>query len=382
MNIVVATDKFKGSLGSIAACNAIEKGLLHAAANFHIQKLPLSDGGDGLIEVVSQYRITKKIIVSVAGPLFWPVEAAYLVSEDGRTAFIEMAQASGLALLKPTEYDPLHTTTFGTGQLIKEAIQQGVSKIILGIGGSATNDGGTGMAAALGYRFLDAAGNELQPVGENLERICTIDAAAKTDLKNVVIEAATDVTNLLTGDAGAAKIYGAQKGATPAVIQQLENGMQHFAALAKKQRGIDATTIKGGGAAGGLGAGCVLFLNAKLISGVQLLLQYSNAEKFIAKANLVITGEGRLDAQTAQGKAVSGVVALSKKYGKPVVALCGAVDVDLKHVYESGLTAAFSIVPGPTTLEAAMQQTEKLLEDAAFNVGNFFKSACRFTKDR
>jgi glycerate kinase len=374
MKIVIAADKFKGSLGSVAVCNAIERGLLQASADFEITKLPLSDGGDGLIASLATYINAKKIFVTVHDPLFRSVEASYLLSDDGRTAFIEMAQASGLMLLQPQEYNPLRTSTLGTGGLIADAMQHGVSNIILGIGGSATNDCGTGMAVALGYRFLDEAGQPLQPIGENLIRIQTIDDTDKLPMDNITIEVACDVTAYLTGDAGAARLYAPQKGATPEMVERLERGVQHFALVVKQQLDVAITEIQGGGAAGGMGAGCVAFLGAKLIRGAALLLQYSGAENHIREADLIITGEGKLDVQSLQGKVVQGVAALGTKWNKPVFALCGSLDVDLILTQAAGLTAAFSIIPKPMTLEDAMAQSEALLTAAACNLGNFFKT--------
>lgn len=378
MKIVIAADKFKGSLNAFEVCNCIEKGLLQASPGYEITKLPLSDGGDGLAGVLAHYTAARKSFVTVYDPLFRRIQAHYLLSEDGRTAFVEMAQASGLLLLKPEEYNPLCTTTLGTGELIKDAIQHGVSKIILGIGGSATNDCGTGMAVALGYRFLDGNGNALKPVGENLIRIQTIDTSRKQPMEDVTIEVACDVAAYLTGEGGAAKIYAPQKGATPQMVETLEKGAQHFATIVKQQLNIDITALKGGGAAGGMGAGCMLFLNAKPGSGVQLLLQYSNAEKYIKESDLIITGEGKLDEQSLQGKVVHGVAALAMKWGKPVVALCGTIDAAMEQFQKAGLSAAFSIIDKPMTLEDAMAQSEPLLTKAAFNLGNFFKTSYHF----
>jgi glycerate kinase len=375
MNIVIATDKFKGSLSSFAVCDAIEKGLLQASTSFRITKLPLADGGDGLMDVIGYYTEATSNRVAVSDPLFRPVEAQYLLSEDGQTAFIEMAQASGLMRLQPAEYNPMHTSTYGTGELIKAAVRHGVTKIILGIGGSATNDGGIGMAAALGYRFLDEKGGELKPVGENLASIAQIDSSEKLNFKNVTVEVACDVENYFTGAEGATIVYGPQKGATPAIVAALEKGMIHFAQVVKNTFDINLQVINGGGAAGGIGAGCVAFLNARLIRGVELLLELSKAEQFIQEADLVLTGEGTLDVQTLQGKVVQGVVNLSTLYGKPVIALCGTVDVGIETLQRSGLAAAFSIINKPMDLPTAMAHAEPLLVQAAFNVGNFFKTS-------
>lgn len=375
MNIVIAADKFKGSLDSFQVCDAVEQGLMKASHRFAVTKLPLSDGGDGLTQVLAHYTKAVEQTATVCDPLFRPVSAPYLLSADGTTAFIEMAQASGLALLQPPEYNPLQTTTYGTGQLIAAALQHEVSKIVVGIGGSATNDGGIGMAAALGYRFLDANGRELKPVGGNLLQVEKIDASNKTPMSHAVFEVACDVTNLLTGAEGATRVYAPQKGATPQMVATLETGMQHFTSIVQRDFNIDLNTITGGGAAGGLGAGCVLFLGAVLRRGVELVLPYSNAETYISEADVVITGEGKLDVQSLHGKVVQGVVALSRKYNKPVVALCGAVDVDVHLLKEAGLTAAFSIINKPMSLNDAMTQAQPLLVETAYNLGNFFKTS-------
>jgi glycerate 2-kinase len=373
MKIVIAADKFKGSLDCFQVCDAIAAGLQQSMPGVHITKLPLSDGGEGLADVMAYYTGAEKINVTVSDPLFRPVQAQFLLSADGKTAIIEMAQASGLLLLHPQEYNPLQTTTYGTGQLIKAALQQGVSKIILGIGGSATNDCGIGMAAALGYAFLDANGQALKPVGENLGHIQTIDTSNKINLDGVSIEVACDVTNYLTGEAGAAKIYAPQKGASPEMVEALEKGILHFAALVKQQLGVDLNALKGGGAAGGMGAGSVLFLNAAMRSGVQLLLHYSHAEKHIKAADLVITGEGKLDVQSLQGKVVHGVAESAKMYIKPVIALCGTLDISVDVLNRSGIAAAFSILQKPMSLEEAMESAECLLVQSACNLGNVLK---------
>lgn len=374
MNIVIAADKFKGSLDSFQVCDAVARGLQQASPKFNITKLPLSDGGDGLAGVMAFYTGAKKVFTTVCDPLFRPVPAHYLLSADGSTAIIEMAQASGLLLLQPPEYNPLGTTTYGTGELIRAALRQGVSKIILGIGGSATNDCGIGMAAALGYRFLDAQGQVLKPVGESLAAIQTIDESDRIAFSAVSFEVACDVTNYLTGERGAAATYAPQKGATPQMVEQLEAGALHFAAVVKQQFGVDLNSMESGGAAGGMGAGCALFLDATLRRGVELVLYHSGAERHIKAADMVITGEGKIDAQSLQGKVVHGVAALCKKANKPLLALCGTLDVSIETLHAVGVTAAFSILPKPMLLEEALAQAEPLLEQAAFNLGNFFKT--------
>ncbi len=369
MNILIAIDKFKNSLNSFEVAEAIRKGFLQASSNFSVAALPLSDGGDGLTDAIAYYTNASKHTLTVADPLFRSIEASYLLSADGKTAFIEMAKASGLLLLQPSEYNCMITSTYGTGQLIKAALLQKVDKIILGIGGSATNDCGIGMATALGYRFLDKEGKELQPIGANLIHIHTIDSSNKLAKGKIEIKVACDVTNYLTGEEGAAKVYAPQKGANPDMVAQLEAGALHFAEVVKKDLGIDISTIEGGGAAGGMGAGCVAFLDAALVKGIDLVLEISKAEDHIQKADCIITGEGKIDSQTLSGKLVAGVAELAKKHNKPVIAVCGNLDVDKESLHHIGITAAFSIINKPMPLEEAYIRAAELLTETSFNIG-------------
>ena len=369
MKILIAPDKFKHSLSSFEVCAAIIEGLSAASDSFTFTTLPLADGGDGLSEIISHYTSAKKQTVRAFDPLFREIETSFLVSEDGETVFIEMAKASGLQLLQPSEYNPMLTSTYGTGQLIKEAINRKARNIILGIGGSATNDAGIGMAAALGYRFFDEHGNELKPVGENLIRICSIDTSAAINTGNIRIEVACDVSNPLTGENGAAAIYAPQKGAGPEIVIQLEKGMIHFAEILKHQLGKDINAIEGAGAAGGLGAGCIAFLNAKLISGIELALQYSEAEKHIINADVVITGEGKIDEQTLSGKVLSGLAKLCLRHKKPLIALCGTLDLTEEQLKQSGITSAFSILNRPMPLSEAYKDAHKMLSETSMNIG-------------
>lgn len=373
MRVVIATDKFKHSLTSFEVCNAIEQGLKKASPDFQITKLPLSDGGDGLAEVLSHYGHFEAIKATVHDPLWRPVEATYLFSKKEQTAFVEMAQASGLHLLKASEYNPTLTTTFGTGELIKAALERGAEKIIIGIGGSATNDCGIGMAAALGWRFLDEEGKELKAIGENLFRISTIDASQKNSLQNVQVQVACDVSNPLTGSEGATKVYGPQKGATPSMVESLEKGMQHFADVVKKKIDLDIASMKSGGAAGGMGAGCVAFLKATILGGADLVLQYSNAVQHMQSGDLVITGEGKIDDQTWNGKLVHAVTKLCMQHNKSVIAFCGTLDTNPEVLKQNGLTAAFSVLNAPLSLEHAMKNAFSLLVDSAYNVGCLLK---------
>ena len=339
MNVIIAPDKFKHSLSSLEACKSIHEGLNNVVSSLHTSFLPMADGGDGLLDVLSFYTSARKLEVEVSNPLSAKINASYLISEDGETAFIEMAKASGLMLLKPKEYNPEQTSTFGTGELIKHAINNGVKKIILGIGGSATNDAGIGMAAALGFRFLDKNHKELSPIGKNLGEITYIEPPKSDTLNNIIFELACDVRNPLTGENGASKVYAAQKGANSLMIERLERGMLHFAELVKETFGKDISQIPGTGAAGGLGAGCLVFLNATLKSGIGLVFEYSKAEVHISNADLVISGEGKLDEQSLQGKVVSGLAGLCKKYDKPLIVFCGKLELSEAQLKDSGITA-------------------------------------------
>jgi glycerate kinase len=321
-----------------------------------------------LVDVLNHYSSFKRKSLTVSDPLGRPVEATYLVSEDGRKAFIEMASASGLHLLKPEELNCSVTSTYGTGELIKDAIESGANKIILGIGGSATNDCGIGMASALGYRFLDGKGTELKPIGDNLIRINSIDSSDLISSNHVAVQVACDVTNALTGAEGATQVYGPQKGATSEMVRKLEAGMISFAKVIERELGMDVSSLKGGGAAGGMGAGCVAFLNADLISGLDLVFQFSNIERHIAEADLVITGEGKIDTQTLQGKLIWGITELCLKYNKPVIAICGTLAIGPEDLKKLNLNSAFSILSGPMTLEEATKNAYNLVADTAFQI--------------
>lgn len=370
MYIVIASDKFKYALSSFEAANAIEKGLKKAIPRAHITKLPMADGGDGLLEAITHYAKAKLLQLTVKGPLFEDVKASWAISEDGKTAFIEMAKASGLQLLSPEQYKIMDASTYGTGQLITEAVKYGVKEIILGVGGSATNDGGIGMAAALGVRFLDKTRKELKPTGKNLINIAHIDSSNNIlNGKNITVKVASDVMNTICGKNGATYTYGPQKGATADDLQKLEAGMLHYVEMVQKELGIDLQSIKGGGAAGGIGAGSVAFLNAQIVKGIELVLEFSRAEDHIKQADLVITGEGKIDEQTLQGKVVAGIGQLCQKHNKKVVALCGALLTSPQELNQIGINAAFSIVNQPMAIEDALKQTSVLLEDTAFSIG-------------
>jgi glycerate kinase len=405
LQILIAPDKFKGSLNSFQVCDAIEKGLRQAERNrvlsgpsaagvgalsdavgtlsgatgdaFRIVKLPLADGGDGLLEVIRHYTHARTRYIRVRDPLSRTISSSWLLSADGNTAFIEMARASGLELLNPSEYDCMNSSTYGTGQLIGGAIRSGANEIVIGIGGSATNDGGIGMAAALGARFLDKEGKELPPAGGSLIRIAKIDLSQKPAWTGIRFRVASDVQNPLCGEQGASRMYAPQKGATPEMVERLEAGMLNYAALLKRDLGIDIAGRPGAGAAGGLGAGCMAFLDAELVRGVDLVLEYSGAEEQIRQAGIIITGEGKIDGQTLQGKLVAGIAALGRHYHKSVLAFCGQLAVAPEELKQMGIAAAWSIVDRPMTVEKAMRDAAILLEETACRLGELLLDPAR-----
>ena len=374
MKFVIAPDKYKGSLTAFEFCNAVEEGLNRAMEKVEIIKMPLADGGDGTIDVVKHYLKGDIVKVNVDDPLFRTVEAGYLLSQETRISYIEMAEASGLNLLKEDEKNCMLTTTLGTGELIADALQKGAKEIILGIGGSATNDGGMGMASALGFRFLDKDNAVLEPKGENLIHIKTIDSSQVNPLlKNVEVKVACDVTNPLYGKNGAAYIYAGQKGASNEDLEALDNGLRNYSKIVQRQFGIDVQQIEGAGAAGGMGAGSVVFLNAQLTSGIDLIKELADFDTNIKGADWIITGEGKLDDQTLSGKTISGVIKSAKNQNIPVAALCGSVNMSVETQKELGLTYAVSIVKGISDLEEAMASSYTNLVHAAFNFGRILK---------
>lgn len=363
---VIAPDKFKGALTGLEFCDAVETGLKQVLNEVEIIKSPLADGGDGTIEVVRYYLKAETVEVTVNDPLFRSIKASYLYSESSGTAYIEMAEASGLKVLKNDERNCIQTTTLGTGELIADAIKKGAKEIILGIGGSATNDAGMGMATALGFQFLDAQGEVLRPVGAELSQVATIDTSAVLpELKNVVVKVACDVTNPLYGQEGAARIYAPQKGASLKEVEQLDEGLRSFAGILQKQFNIDVQHIDGAGAAGGVGAAAVVFLNAELDSGITLVKELANFEEKITGADWIITGEGKLDEQTLSGKAVQGVLESAKKQKIPVAAFCGVIEVSKSTAEKLGLSYTVSVSRDMPNLEEALKRSYENVVKAA-----------------
>ncbi|GAB3499118.1 glycerate kinase [Spirosoma knui] len=374
MRILLAPDKFRGSLTAQSVAQAMAEGVRLADINAEVTLVPLADGGEGTAEILTQATDGNWHITLVNDPLGRPIEAGFGVSADGKTAFIEMALASGLQLLDPAERNPLLTSTYGTGQLIRHALTIGAEHIVLGIGGSATTDAGIGMAAALGWSFLDENGLELPPTGASLSRICQISPPVLPAQRPYSVSVACDVTAPLFGPSGAAYVYGPQKGATPEMVDQLDAGLQQFAHVINEQFGADVATIPGSGAAGGLGAGALSFLNATLRPGVDVVLEAVHFDQRAAHADLILTGEGKLDQQTLQGKLLKGVTDRSVAAGVPIVALCGTLELTPEEISSLGLTAAFSVLNRPERLDEAVLTAYSDVRQATFNVCRLFLS--------
>ncbi|MCI2229223.1 glycerate kinase [Polaribacter sp. MSW13] len=362
MKIVIAPDKFKNSLTGLEFCNTVENEILKKFPNTEILKLPLADGGDGTIEVVEYYLKGNVIEITVNNPFFEPIKATYLYSEISKTAFIEMAEASGVKLLETAQFDCKNATTLGTGEMIVDAINKGAKTIIIGIGGSATNDCGIGMAKALGYQFLDKNNKEVKPIGANLSKIKSINATnIHSKLIDVDFKIACDVTNPLYGKNGAASIYGAQKGATEEDIEMLDKGLQDFAKILNDVFSINVQSIEGAGAAGGMGIATKLFLNGTLEPGIELIKELANFDNLIEGADWIITGEGKLDYQTLSGKTIQGVLESAKKQQIKVAAFCGTIALPKEGLKAIGIDYGKDIISCSKDLEDAMSNSKKYL---------------------
>ena len=378
MKIVLAPNAFKGSLSAMAAAVAMEQGVRAAFPAAEVIKVPVADGGDGLTEVLIDALDGQARVVTVRGPLNEPVQATLCHVPALELVAVEMAVASGLALLTPQQRNPSLTTTYGTGELIRAALDLGVRHIVVGIGGSATNDGGVGMAAALGMRFLDVAGNPVAPVGGALGQIHRIDASGLDPrLARLRCEAICDVDNPLLGARGAAHVYGPQKGASPAQVEELDAGLAHLADVIAADLGLDVRDLPGAGAAGGLGAGLHAFLGAELRRGVDLVLDLVGLDAHLTGADLVITAEGQIDFQTAFGKAPAGVAQRARLQGIPCMAIAGGIGERITDLHHIGIDAVFSLCHGPMTLKQAMQGGASLLQAATEQVVRCLFSATR-----
>ncbi len=365
MKIIIAPDSFKGSLSAKEAADCIERGI-RRVVDCETVKIPMADGGEGTVEALAQTLGGELVTVKVNGPLFDKVEATYCVAD--KTAVIEMSAASGITLISKDKLDPTATSTYGTGELILDAIRRGCGKIILGIGGSATNDGGAGMAMALGARFLDKDGREVRPVGGELGRIESIDVSGMPkEIADTEFLVACDVENPLCGEKGASYVFGPQKGASEADVKLLDDALFHFADKIKQQLGVEVRELKGGGAAGGLGAGLYAFCGATLKKGFDIISNTVSLSERIEGADLVITGEGCTDYQTAFGKLPCGVANTAKAQGIPCILISGAIKGDISLLYDKGITAAFSTVTDGVPIDEAIKNAAPNLERAAEN---------------
>ncbi|EPK0739019.1 glycerate kinase [Klebsiella aerogenes] len=369
MKIVIAPDSYKESLSALDVATAIETGFREIYPHAEYVKVPVADGGEGTVEAMVAATQGHIVQVSVTGPLGEPVNAFYGLSGDMRCAYIEMAAASGLESVPPTRRNPLLTTSWGTGELIRHALDAGVSQIIIGIGGSATNDGGAGMAQALGAKLLSAGQQQIAPGGGALETLARIDLSELDPrLADCRIDVACDVTNPLTGPQGASAVFGPQKGATAAMIERLDRGLQHFAQIIDRDLDIDVLNLEGGGAAGGMGAALYAFCGANLRPGIEIVTDALGLADLVADADLVITGEGRIDSQTIHGKVPVGVAKVAKRFNVPVIGIAGSLTADVGAVHQHGLDAVFSVLYSVCTLEEALANAAANVRMTARNV--------------
>ena len=369
MSILIAPDSFKESLTAIEVAETIEKGILEVMPKMETSKFPFSDGGEGALAVLKQHIKGKMVKVHTFDPLFRPIQVSYFLFDQEPAAWIELSSTAGLALLKNRHRNPLNTSTYGVGIMIKDALEKGCKKIFLGVGGSATNDGGLGIYAALGGKILNKKGKELHPVGKNLHKIAHIkNEGWSMRLTDIDLIVAADVVNPLLGKKGATFVYGPQKGADPGDLALLEKGMRNWAQIISHQAGIDIGVLPGGGAAGGTGAGMAGLFQANIHSGFDILYQITNMEKKLNKCSLIITGEGKIDGQSKFGKLIYQLGSIGKKRNIPVVCIAGSYDGDLKELYENGITSVFSIVNQPMSLNTAISNAEKLLYQTTVNI--------------
>lgn len=369
MKILIAPGAFKHSLTAAAAADFIARGLRRSGMAAELVLLPIADGGNGTLDAYLAGG-GRRLSAASLDPLGRPARAAFGLLPDGTTAVIEMALASGLELLHPGELNPLLTTTYGTGLLLKAALDAGAKRVIIGLGGSATVDGGAGCLQALGVRLLNAYGQAIPPGGSGLTNLHTIDTAGLDPRwREVEVIIASDVDNPAVGGRGAAAVFGPQKGAGPHEVRILESGLRHFFTKVRDQLGVDVLDVPGGGAAGAFAAGLMAFLSGRIESGIDLILQHRQFDEHLRDSDLVVTGEGRLDEQTLGGKGPLGVARRAQAAGVPVVALVGGLDVDDAALRAAGLTAALPIVTAPMALDEALHRAPELLERAALRLG-------------
>lgn len=375
--IVLAPDSFKESMTAKEVCEAMERGIRKANSQIRCIHVPMADGGEGTMQSLVDATGGRVYSKEVVGPLGNNVVAEYGILGNGEIGVIEMASASGIHLVDSEKRNPLITTTFGTGQLIKACLDKGVKKLLIGIGGSATNDGGAGFIQALGGRLLDENGDDLSYGGGALAKLHTIDLSNLDErLKYVSVEVACDVNNPLCGKEGASYVFGPQKGATREMIEILDQNLSRYAEVIKEQLGKDVISKAGAGAAGGLGAGLMAFLDVKLKSGIEMVIEYANLEEKVRDADMVWTGEGSIDFQTQYGKTPLGVAMIAKKYNKPVIALAGRVGNDIDVLYDKGIDAIFGIMRGVTSIEEALVKGPENVEKTSENIIRLLNISC------
>lgn len=367
--IILAPDSFKESMTAKEVCIAMEKGIKKANSKITCIHVPMADGGEGTMQSLVDATGGIKYSVNVVGPLGNEVEAEYGILGDGETGILEMASASGIQLVPVDKRNPLVTTTYGTGQLIKACLDRNIKRLLIGIGGSATNDGGAGVVQALGGKLLDREGREIGFGGGELGKLASIDLAnLDLRLKNIKVEVACDVTNPLCGLKGASNVFGPQKGAAPQMIEILDKNLRHYADIIKEQFGKEVIDVPGAGAAGGLGAGIMVFLDGTLKNGIEMVVEYLKLEEKIKSADMVWTGEGSIDFQTQYGKTPLGVARVAKKHDKPVIALAGKVGSNIEALYDMGIDSIFCIMRGVATLEEALKDGKENIEKTSENI--------------
>ncbi|MFX3636631.1 MAG: glycerate kinase [Candidatus Pristimantibacillus sp.] len=374
MNIVIAPDSFKGSLSARGVGLAIEKGIKRAKIESVTKVIPMADGGEGTMECLIDATGGRFIRIAVQNPLGRIIDSGFGILGDGTTCVIEMAMSSGLYLIEQEERNPLITTTYGVGELIKAALDYGCRNFILAVGGSATNDGGAGMLQALGVNLLDAEGHQIPYGGGSLDKIIEINTKGlDSRLVDCKFTVACDVDNPFIGPKGASEVFGPQKGASPDMVKLLDQNLKHFADMIERTQGVAIHHLPGTGAAGGLSGGILAFLNGELESGIAMVTRVTGLEEAVRGADLVITGEGQVDYQTAYGKTPFGVARIASSHGVPVILIAGSVGNGIDSLYEHGVSAVVSMVNRPMTLDEAMQMAEPLLEEAAEQIIRIFK---------
>lgn len=365
MKILVAPDSYKGSLTAIEVADVMEEGIKKACPMANVIKKPIADGGEGTVETILNAIGGSYQHLTVTGPTGKPIEAKFGILSDQYTAVIEIASASGLMTISAEDRNPLMTTSYGTGEIIKKALDKGCRKLVIGLGGSATNDGGVGMAQAVGIRFLDDYGREIGLGGERLTDIALIDVSGLDPrIQEAELVIASDVNNVLCGEDGASAVFAPQKGATPEMVDKLDRALQHLATVIKKQLDIDIANTKGAGAAGGLGAGLMAFLNAQMHSGIATVFEFTKIENDVKIADLIITGEGQTDQQSVFGKVPYGIGNLAQKYHKPVICISGSVTEGAEKLYDHGVKVVIGAVQSPMSLEDAIFNSKELVMKA------------------